>query len=40
MELESLFGRRVDVVTARGLKARIRERVLQEEVLVCSPSTI
>ncbi|MGB3683324.1 MAG: nucleotidyltransferase family protein [Rubrobacteraceae bacterium] len=30
MELESLLGCRVDVVTVRGLKARIRERVLQE----------
>ncbi len=30
MELESLLGRRVDVVTVRGLKARIRERVLRE----------
>lgn len=30
MELESLLGRRVDVVTTRGLKARIRERVLRE----------
>jgi predicted nucleotidyltransferase len=35
MELESLLGRRVDVVTARGLKARIRERVLREAVPVC-----
>jgi uncharacterized protein len=34
MELESLLGRRVDVVTACGLKARIRERVLQEAVPV------
>ena len=34
MELESLLGRRVDVVTARGLKARIRERVLREAVSV------
>ena len=34
MELESLLGRRVDVVTAHGLKARIRERVLQEAVPV------
>ena len=34
MELESLLGRRVDVVTTRGLKARIRERVLQEAVRV------
>ncbi len=34
MELESLLGRRVDVVTVRGLKARIRERVLREAVLV------
>lgn len=34
MELESLLGRRVDVVTARGLKERIRERVLREAVRV------
>ena len=34
MELESLLGRRVDVVTARGLSARIRERVLREAVPV------
>jgi predicted nucleotidyltransferase len=33
-ELEVLFGRRVDVVTERGLKARIRERVLREAVPV------
>lgn len=31
-ELEQLLGRPVDVVTERGLKARIRERVLQEAV--------
>lgn len=31
-ELERLLGRRVDVVTKRGLKARIRERVLREAV--------
>src|ERR671915_630374 len=37
MELESFLGRRVDVVTARGLKVRIRERVLREAVLVCAP---
>ncbi len=30
MELESLLGCRVDVVTVRGLKTRIRERVLRE----------
>lgn len=30
MELEDLLGCRVDVVTVRGLKARIRERVLRE----------
>lgn len=30
MELEVLLGCRVDVVTTRGLKARIRERVLRE----------
>jgi len=29
-ELESLLGCRVDVVTERGLKQRIRDRVLQE----------
>ena len=29
-ELEALLGRRVDVVTMRGLKARLRERVLRE----------
>jgi predicted nucleotidyltransferase len=34
MELESLLGRRVDAVTARGLKARIRERVIREAVPV------
>ena len=33
-ELESLLGRPVDVVTELGLKARIRERVLQEAVPV------
>jgi uncharacterized protein len=33
-ELESLLGRRVDVVTERGLKPRIRERVLREAVPV------
>lgn len=33
-ELESLLGCRVDVVTVRGLKARIRERVLREAVPV------
>ena len=29
-ELEALLGRCVDVVTERGLKPRIRERVLRE----------
>jgi len=29
-DLEQLLGRRVDVVTERGLKPRIRERVLRE----------
>ncbi|HLA80570.1 MAG TPA: nucleotidyltransferase family protein [Thermoleophilia bacterium] len=33
-ELESLLGCRVDVVTERGLKTRIRDRVLREAVLV------
>ncbi|NSW84219.1 MAG: nucleotidyltransferase family protein [Syntrophothermus sp.] len=31
-ELEDLLGCRVDVITERGLKARIRGRVLQEAV--------
>lgn len=31
-ELEQLLGRKVDVVTERGLKLRIRERVLREAV--------
>ena len=34
VELESLLGRPVDVVTARGLKARIRNAVLREAVPV------
>lgn len=33
-ELESLLGRHVDVVTERGLKRRIRERVLRESVVL------
>ena len=31
-ELEALLGRHVDVVTERGLRPRIRERVLREAV--------
>ncbi len=31
-ELEALLGCRVDVVTEKGLKPRIRERVLQEAI--------
>jgi len=30
LELEELLGRRVDVVSDRGIKPRIRERVLRE----------
>jgi predicted nucleotidyltransferase len=33
-ELEAILGRRVDVVTEKGLKARIRSRVLGEAVPV------
>jgi predicted nucleotidyltransferase len=29
-DLEQMLGRRVDVVTGRGLKARMRERVFRE----------
>ncbi len=32
MDLLELLGRRVDVVTERGLKIRVRERVLREAV--------
>ena len=32
LELEALLGCKVDVVTERGLRARIRDRVLQEAV--------
>ncbi len=32
MDLENLLGRKVDVVTGRGLRKRIRERVLKEAV--------
>jgi predicted nucleotidyltransferase len=32
LELENLLGCKVDVVTERGLKARIRDRVLQEAI--------
>ena len=34
VELESLLGRPVDVVTVRGLKARIRNAVLRDAVPV------
>jgi hypothetical protein len=32
MDLQELLGRRVDVVTERGLRSRIRDRVLSEAV--------
>ncbi|MDD2903262.1 MAG: nucleotidyltransferase family protein [Syntrophales bacterium] len=32
MDLQQLLGREVDVVTAKGLRARIRERVLKEAI--------
>jgi uncharacterized protein len=32
MDLQELLGQKVDVVTERGLKPRIRERVLNEAV--------
>lgn len=32
MDLQELLGKPVDVVTEKGLKARIRERVLREAV--------
>ena len=36
VELQQLLGRSVDVVTERGLKTRIRARVLAEAVPLCS----
>jgi predicted nucleotidyltransferase len=32
LELEELLGRKVDIATERGLRKRLRERVLQEAV--------
>jgi predicted nucleotidyltransferase len=32
MDLQSLLGRRVDIVTESGLRARIRDRVLREAI--------
>ena len=32
LELQGVLGRKVDVVSDRGIKARIRERVLREAV--------
>jgi len=32
MDLQELLGRRVDVVSERGLRERIRERVLREAI--------
>jgi len=34
LDLEQLLKRRVDVATERGLKERIRERILREAVLL------
>ena len=34
MDLQDLLGCRVDVVTEKGLRARIRDRVLREAVLL------
>jgi predicted nucleotidyltransferase len=35
IELQELLGVKVDVVSERGLKPRIRERVLQEAIPLC-----
>lgn len=32
MDLQDLLGRRIDVVTERGLRSRMRDRVLREAV--------
>jgi uncharacterized protein len=34
LELEELLGRKVDIVPERGLKTRVRDRVLREAVLL------
>jgi predicted nucleotidyltransferase len=34
MDLQALLGRNVDVVTERGLKPRLRDRVLNEAILL------
>lgn len=34
-ELEELLGRKVDIVTRKGIKKRIRERVFREAVPLC-----
>ena len=34
MDLQDLLGRRVDIVTERGLRPRMRERVLREAIPV------
>jgi predicted nucleotidyltransferase len=31
-DLQSILGRKVDIVTVEGLKERIRERVLEEAI--------
>ena len=32
IDLEALLGRKVDVITARGLRPHLRDRVLQEAI--------
>jgi uncharacterized protein len=34
MDLRELLGRRIDIMTERGLKARIRDRVLKEAIML------
>ena len=34
MDLQDLLGREVDVVTEKGLRERIRDRVLKEAMLI------
>lgn len=34
MDLQDLLGRRVDLVTERGLRPRMRERVLREAISI------
>lgn len=37
-DLETLLGRRVDVVTRKGLKADVKTQVIQDAISLCAPT--